>query len=84
MNVVNASVEHFVLMSHVGKRITVFFPDGPSSWDPVGEVWGTARTYEVVADAFSKTQELIPLGEAVRVTTEDMRKRFGDKLNETT
>lgn len=82
MNVINASVEHFVLMSHKGKRITVFFPDGPSAFDPVGECWGTARVYEIVADAFTSTQELVPIGPAIRVTTKDMEQRFGEKLNE--
>lgn len=78
------NTEHYVLMSHVGKRITVFFPDDPSVWDPSGEIWGTARVYEVVSDAYSITQELVPIGPAIRVTTKDMRARFGEKLNEPT
>lgn len=78
------ATQYYVLMSHVGKRITVFAPEGPSAWDPAGEIWGTARVYEVVTDAFTTTQVLVPIGDAVRVTTKEMQQRFGDKLNETT
>jgi len=73
--------EYHIVLNHVGNRITVFSPgEGISVWDPTGEVWGIARTYEVVTDSFTKTQELVPLGEGVRVTVVDMKRRFPDKF----
>jgi hypothetical protein len=69
--------EYHVVLNHVGNRITVFSSgEGPSAWDPSGEIWGVARTYEVVTDSFTKTQELVPLGEGVQVSTRVMKQRF--------
>jgi len=71
---------HVLLLSHVGENITVFSPGGASIWDPSGTYWGMARTYKVVTDIFSETQELVPLGKAVQVTTEDMKRRFPEQF----
>jgi hypothetical protein len=73
--------EYYVLLQHVGNNITVFSPgEGGGIWDPSGTYWGMTRTYRVVTDEFSETQELVPLGKAVRVTTEDMKQRFGERF----
>lgn len=73
--------EYHLIFQNVGKRITIFTPgEGPSAFDPSGECWGLARCYEVVTDSFTETQELVPLGKAVRVSLEDMKKRFGDEI----
>jgi hypothetical protein len=56
--------EYIIIMSKGG---------GASGWDPTGTYWGLAQGFKVVADTFSKTFVLVPLGEPTRVKYSDFK-----------
>ncbi len=47
--------------------------DGPSAFDPTGEIWGLAQGFKVVRDTFSNTLVLVPLGQPTKVHFDDFK-----------